>query len=193
MIDQNSKSSFIPKDQTFSGGKSEYYNLFAISGVAIFSITLFVSLVFFGYDYYLDVKLTQLEDSLRQPEEVFDPDFMDEILLVDSRIRVTESLLENKTSPTFIFGTLEEVTTEDIYFSDFSYVSHLTGEKDLTKVTLKASAPDFNSAAFQSDVFKDSDEIETVEVKNIRLNEGEVTLDFVLGFKERTLLYKENI
>ncbi|MGM0629410.1 MAG: hypothetical protein ACQESA_03205 [Patescibacteria group bacterium] len=194
MTEQNTQPSFIPKSQGPTERRKYAYNLFAVTGISIFVITLLCSGVLFGYKYYLEVKLAELEENFKHPDEVFDPDLKEKISVADSSIKVSEKLLNLKTAPTFVFETLEELTSEDIYFNEFLYKSHLSTEGDLSYVTLKTTAPSFNAAAFQSDVFKDSDKVQSVKVKNIHLNEeGKVVLDFVLGFSEEQLLYKENI
>ncbi|MGM0482790.1 MAG: hypothetical protein ACQEP6_02925 [Patescibacteria group bacterium] len=195
MTEQNTQPSFIPKAQGSAEKRNYAYNLFAITGISIFVITLLCSGLLFGYKYYLEVKLAELEDNFKHPDEVFNPELKEKVSIADSSIRVSEKLLNNvKTSPTFVFEALEDLTTEDIYFNEFLYKSHLGTEESLSFVTLKATAPSFNAAAFQSDVFKDSDKIETVEVENIHLNEeGRVVLNFILGFSKEQLLYKENM
>ena len=185
----------MPKGKSHSGQTiAQGYGQFTVTGIMIFSLMLFISGLFFAYEFYLERKISSIEEGLQEPDEVFDPELIKGLTLADSRIRISERLLNNKTAPTFVFEVLEDLTAQNIHFSEFNYRSHLGGESNnMTLANVRSSAPSFSAVAYQFDVFRADDRIENVNIKNIYMDEGRVICDFVLEFSESKMLYKENI
>lgn len=190
----SSQPSFIPKSRIPSRSDfAQAYSSFSLAGILIFVLVLLTSFLFFAYEFYLERKVAAFEEELLHPDEIFDSESIEDLIVADSRIRVSENLFQNKTAPTYVFEFLEDLTTGNVFFSRFLYRSHLGGDDDMTVVTVRASAPSFNAVAFQFDVFRESGRVDSVNIENIYLDQGRVVCDFVLGFSESRVLYKENI
>ncbi len=187
-------TSFIPKARNTSGRHRAFkYNSFTITGVTIFLLVFLVSAGLFIYEMYLDSRVSAMEAQLPKVDEIFDPEFVKELTVADATIRSSEELLNTRVAPTVIFGLLEDLTAENIYFENFEYSSHQLGGDEGTVVVLEGSAPTFNAVAFQSDVFKNEENIKEATVRNIRLRDGRVLFEATLKMEVKTLLYKENI
>ncbi|MFP4539809.1 MAG: hypothetical protein ACLFNN_02625 [Candidatus Paceibacterota bacterium] len=194
MAEENKQPSFIPKARGFERSKEKTsYSLFTLTGTSVFVLVLLVSASFFGYEYYLNSKIEQMEEELVPAEELFDSEFIRELNAADLMITSSEELMEKRVAPTEIFFILEDLTAENIYFYDFSYVSHKVEEGSQTLVELKAVAPSYEAIAFQSDVFREEEKISDVSVENIHLDEEDIKFDVILSLDEEVLLYKEKI
>jgi len=193
-VTEEKTTSFIPKARNTSGRHRAFkYNSFTITGVTIFLLVFLVSAGLFIYEMYLDSRVSAMEAQLPKVDEIFDPEFVKELTVADATIRSSEELLNTRVAPTVIFGLLEDLTAENIYFENFEYSSHQLGGDEGTVVVLEGSAPTFNAVAFQSDVFKNEENIKEATVRNIRLRDGRVLFEATLKMEVKTLLYKENI
>ncbi len=191
-MEEKTQTSFIPKSRTPSRGDgTSTYNSFTITGVTVFLIVVLVSTGLFLYQKYLEAEIRGM--TLPDIDQIFDPAFLQDVILADAWISSTEKLLDNRIAPTTVFLTLENLTADRVYFNSFSYRSHKIEQSGETVVVLEGFAPSFNAVAFQSDVFKKEENIKEANIGNIRLREGRIFFEATLNFEPRVLLYKETI
>lgn len=190
---EKKQNSFIPKARSSASSEESFYNPFTVTGISIFSIVILVSAIFFFYGMYLDYQIEETEKNLVDVDEIFKPEFVQDLIIANARIRASEKSLEERVAPTVIFEVLEELTSESIYFDNFNYRSHKVNGEDKTVVVLNGIAPTFNALAFQTDVFKEEEKVNEVLVRNIRLVDGLILFNATLSFEEEVILYKENI
>ena len=207
MATENSKSSFIPQPQKTGGyGERTKYNLFSLTGIFLFIFLFLITGGMLGFEYFLETKLEEVEKETPDVEDVFYTELLDKFVLAEAQINSSESILDGHLAPSIIFSILEKYVTEDVYFRNFNYRSHYTLEGDNTVVELIGSAPSYEAVAFQSDVFKDAEEIKSVKIRDVastretdefgdlrELVPDRVSFEAVLEIEGEKLLFKEKI
>lgn len=193
-MQEKTHNSFIPKAKSSASAKRSSYNPFTVTGVSIFFIVVLVSAVFFFYGMYLDYQIQETKKNLVEVDEIFKPEFVQDLVIADARIKASEKSLKERVAPTMIFEVLEELTAQGIYFNSFNYLSHKINQaEEDSVVVLNGVASSFNTLAFQTDVFKEEERVKDVMVRNIRLVDGVIFFNVTLNFAEEVILYKENI
>ena len=190
---ENTHNSFIPKARSSSSSEKTSYNPFTITGVSIFVVVILVSAGLFFYGMYLEYQIEETQKNLVDVDEIFKPEFVQDLVIADARIKSSKKSLEERVAPTVVFEVLERLTAEGVYFDNFTYRSHKINGEEESVVVLNGIAPSFNSLAFQTDVFKEEEKVNDVLVRNIRLVEGLILFNATLTFEEEVILYKENI
>jgi hypothetical protein len=193
-MQEKTQNSFIPKAKSSASVKRSSYNPYTVTGVSIFFVVILVSAGFFFYGMYLDYQIQETKKNLVNVDEIFKPEFVQDLVIADARIRASEKSLDERVAPTMIFKVLEDLTAQGIYFNSFNYLSHKINQAEEDSiVVLTGVASSFNNLAFQTDVFKEEERVKEVMVRNIKLADDVIFFNVTLNFSEEVILYKENI
>lgn len=199
------QTSFIPKKPlitdptkpvvTHSGG---------ISIMMIVSIILFIaslggavfSVVWIGV-------LNQAQDSykkqLSESEKRFNISLIEDLKKFSTKIEISKELFQKHLSVSEIFPIINELTIETVKFDSFEFSEPDKGS-DSIKITMHGVAKNYNSIAFQSDVFGSSDKFgKNKIIKNpvvADLSEednGEINFSFSGLLSSKDILYEKTV
>jgi len=146
------QTSFIPKKPIVSsqGVAKESINFFMIIAVVIFLGSIVLSAAVYGYKFFLDKNIKDLQSSLVTASGQFDQDFISSVNRLNTRIETSKDLLNKHVSASTIFGFLGSHTLKTVSYTDFTYSLDNDGT---IKVVLKGVAQSYGSIALQSEEF----------------------------------------
>lgn len=194
------QTSFIPrkpiiqKEQTKAG-----IGLFLIISIIIFLISVGVA----GWVYLeKDILIKSIageQNTIETNREglVKDSITIEKIVELDSRIEVSQSLLDKHISVYPIFGFLEQVTLKDIRFKNFVFSTNQkdSSGQDVMKVEMSGTARDWRTVASQADEFGKSEYrpfIKEPKVSDLSLTQdGSVTFSLSVYFSPDFLSYNK--
>ncbi len=143
--------------------------------VLLLSIVLFIlSLVgaagVFAYQGILSSGLVKQDQQLTLAEGAFEPDVINDLSRLDSRLSKTKALLGDHLAPSGIFDFLSTVTLTKVQFTKFSY--HL-GAGRTASISLSGSADSFSTVALQSDQFGSARLLKNVVFSGVSVGQGD--------------------
>ena len=169
-MDPQFKTSFIPKKPIVApaGGyrASSTINLFSLLAVTLFIIALVLSGAAFFYKSLLAKQIQSNKATLERAKGAFDPELIERIIKLDSRIETSKKLLSEHLALSPFFDFLATVTLQTGRFSDFSF-SYLA--KDKIKVEMKGQAESYASIALESDLLNSQKYLNGVVVGDMAL------------------------
>lgn len=191
--------SFIPKSTFAKPGTRTFYKEAGFGIVfKLAAALLFIALAVFGgafwYKGELQKQIDSLSPSLERAKAAFDPAFINDAEDLVKRIGVAKKLLENHRFPTGILDLLENLTVDELRFTQFSYTTKLKkteeGEDFSVLLGLAGEAKSYKSLAQQSEVFKNSPYVELASFSNFSLTQtGTVSFSLDLDLVQSILLY----
>jgi hypothetical protein len=131
-------------------GGSAPINLFSLIGIVVFVLALALSGGVFFYKDLIEKNIASSKATLERARDAFEPELIKKIILLDSRIEASKTLLNSHVSVSELFNALSSVTLKSIRFRDFSF-SYLA--KDKVSISMKGQAQSFAGVALQSDLF----------------------------------------
>ena len=150
------KSSFIPKTPVTSSTAVSRTRLSRGGGVLFtFSLVIFL-LTFagwgavFGYNLLLEKTIEEKSILLEQERVAFEPSLIEELLRLDERFTVAESLLQAHLAPSVLFEILSRNTLRTVQFNELTYTWLPDGRVALS---MNGTARNFASLALQADAF----------------------------------------
>ena len=169
-MDPQFKTSFIPKKPIVApaGGyrASSTINLFSLLAVTLFIIALVLSGAAFFYKSLLAKQIQSNKATLERAKGAFDPELIERIIKLDSRIETSKKLLSEHLALSPFFDFLATVTLQTVRFRDFSF-SYLA--KDKIKVEMKGQAESYASIALESDLLNSQKYLNGVVVGDMAL------------------------
>lgn len=151
------QSSFIPHDAAepekaprVRGEASGLSDLLLLVAVVMFVASAALAGAVFLYDQYLQSSAAAKVESLKRAREAFEPTTIQEIMRLDSRMRVAEQVLGQHMAPTAFFQALQLATLSTVSFETLSLVA--TDPLSIT-VEMSGIAQSVNSIALQADLF----------------------------------------
>jgi len=190
------QSTFIPQQTSQNTRRGGYYDFFFIVGnIALIGMIL-VWVGFFGYRFYLNQEIKDLEKKLTDAsnkaltEENLQR--IEEFKALYSQINNGKDLINSHIALKPIFDLINDITlTSSVRFSSFKYE---IAEGNTFKVTMQGSATSFSSLAYQEKVFKDSASIatSTIMFSGFSLDDktGNVTFSLSFTVMPKFLLFK---
>lgn len=152
-MDHQFKTSFIPKKPIVApaGGYRAVstINLFSLLAVTLFIIALVLSGAVFFYKNLLAKQIQSNKATLERAKGAFDPELIERIIRLDTRIETSKKLLSEHLALSSFFDFLSTVTLQTVRFKDFSF-SYLA--KDKIKVEMSGQAESYASIALESDL-----------------------------------------
>ncbi len=165
------QSSFIPKGPissvSSSGGapapRRRQTDIFSFASSAIFIISLVLAGGVFLYQLFLDYSITQMKGELENARATLEPDTVDSLIRLNSRLVSTESLVKNHLIISPIFDFLEVSTPKTVRYTDMNFTTTSKGPEIVLQgqavsyAALAAAAVNFDNADtyFANAVFSD--------------------------------------
>ena len=173
-MDPQVPGSFIPKqplvEMRHSGAGMGLATLIA---VILFVISVVGAAGVFAYENILNAQIAGKDNSLKLAEGAFEPNVIDDLSRLDSRINNVESLLQRHTAPSGIFDYLSTIALNQVQFTSFSYKLGSDGSASLS---LEGVGDSFSTVALQSDQFGASRLLKDVVFSNVAIGaSGDVT------------------
>jgi hypothetical protein len=206
-MDQDSKTSFIPKRPvaaqarpSFSASpssapigptparKAKGGGLFMLIAVVVFVAALLAAGGVYAYKSYLSSNIMQLQDSLDRARDVFEPETISALQLLDKRIDAAESVLSKHIAVSPIFDLLAEITYPNIQYTEFAYsINEATGE---VFVEMAGRSAGFDWVGVQADKFDESPHIKNPIFSNLVQDQfGRITFDLTFSVDKPFVTY----
>jgi len=195
------QTSFIPKRPIVSGG-SQFIkpkgppSFFIIIGVVVFLITMGV----FGGLYFYKKSLTTANEAKKQQIQTaiknFEPELTRQLTVLKTRVDSSKQLLGNHIAVSSLLKLLETNTTQAVRFSEMSFSISLDQASGGQKMgmSLKGEASNYNTVAFQSDVFTKNDNFKSPVFSDFNLNDkGVILFNVRADIDPKIILYKQGI
>lgn len=191
------QSSFIPKgplatSATFqSKVQGPKHSLIGFLSVVVFSISILLSIGVFSYNWYLESSIKKIGASLEEAKQTLNPESIIELTRLNSRLNLTQNLIDNHTTLSPFFDFLEQNTVTAIRFTEFDYTNNDTGGIALT---MKGASRGYSAIALQSEIFNNSDFIQDPQFSDLVLDDkGNVTFVFNATIDPSLVSYKDFI
>jgi hypothetical protein len=155
------QTSFIPKKPLVSDSKVTNtvhhgsVSLVMVIGTILFIASLGGAVYSVVWKQVLIKAQEKYKAELVESEKRFNVALIESLKKVDTKIDVSTLLLNKHLSVSEIFPILNKLTIESVRFNSFEF-DKVSGESSDIKITMKGVARNYNSIAFQSDVFGSS-------------------------------------
>lgn len=191
-------SSFIPKGGAQYSGpiasrKHHGPSLILKVSILIIAIAALAAGGVFFYSQYLESDLADKKQQLTQAQAAFDPEIIDELEQVDSRINAAQEILDDHTVVTPVFEVVESITLESVQLTSLTVISPEMVEQEQddddqrgarVEVSLVGVARDYAAVALQSQALKENEVIQDPVLSNFALNDQgnvEFSIEFSLA------------
>ena len=125
-------------------------NLLSLISTVIFIVIIAGAIAVFFYQSYLTGAIASDKQSLNLTQGEFDPATINQIIRLDTRLNVADSLLSGHVASSNLFTALENSTLQTVRFSDFAFT---TSDQNSITLTMKGEAQSFSDVALQSAAF----------------------------------------
>ncbi len=152
------QTSFIPKKPLVSDSKvtvSVHHgsvSIVMVLGTVLFLASLGGAIFTVVWKQVLIKAQDKYKAELVESEKRFNVALIESLKKVNTKIDVSNKLLKSHLSVSEIFPILNRLTIESVRFNNFEFKKDSAGSSDV-KITMKGIARNYNSIAFQSDVF----------------------------------------
>lgn len=127
---------------------------FFILGCVFVGVSMFCSLLAYGYGIYLKSQITQMSGEVMNIEKSLEGYPLNDMLTFGNKVLLIEKLLKNHTYPTTILSALSDSVEKGVYYSSFN-LSYQPGVGH--RLSLSAIAQDYASVAKQMDELKNTE------------------------------------
>jgi hypothetical protein len=192
-MDPQFRTSFIPKKpivaQTSRATSS--VNLFSLLGTVLFIASVALSAGAFFYQGLLTKQIATNKATLERAKDAFEPELINQIIRLDTRIETGKKLLGTHLAVTPFFDFLSSITLRSVRFRDFSF-SYLAADKIV--VAMKGQAQSYASVALQSDVFSAQKSIKNTLLSDMALDPtGTVTFSVSTTINPSLVSYETSV
>jgi hypothetical protein len=173
------------------GRAASSISLFALLSTVIFIVAVALSGGVFFYKGILAKQITDDKATLDRARAAFEPQLVDQIIRLDSRIETSKTLLKNHVAVTPFFDLLSSITLRSVRFKDFSF-NFLAPDK--IQVAMKGQAQSYAAVALQSDVFSAQKAISNTLLSDLSLDQtGAVTFNVSTSVDPNIVSYKNSV
>ncbi len=154
-MDPKFQTSFIPKKQIAENTYHRSISLFSLLSIIVFMITLGISGWVYLEKQALIKNITAEQDIIKQNKNSFDPDTIESIVSLNSRINTAQTLLQKHIAVTPIFSFLQDRTLKNVRFKSFTFTNdtqNMTGVNGIS-IALGGQAASWETLASQADEF----------------------------------------
>ncbi len=166
-------TSFIPKkplDAPTAYHESGGLGFLFFASLLIFIASAVAAGGVFGYTSFLSNSIADKQASLQKAESEFDPEQINQLVLLDSRINSAKTLLASHIAPSSVFAFLGQQTLPNVQFTSFLFGLNADGSGS---IVLAGSADGFATVALQSDQFNAATKIlKNVVFSNVNTGTG---------------------
>ena len=160
-------TSFIPKKPEERETRRSPAGVLSIIAMLVFVVALLGAGGVFLYGKFLDGSIVRKQESLERAREAFEPALIEELARLDARMMSVDMLLGRHRAFSNLFAALEELTLQNVRFSELSYAETPSGHL----VAMVGEAGSFNALALQADVLGKSPQLHDVIFSDFSVNE----------------------
>ena len=167
-MDPRFQTSFIPKKPIVSTPSRDAspINLFSLLATIVFIVAVALSGGVFFYKQLTSKQIVQNKTDFERAKNAFEPDIVNKIVRLDTRIETGKKLMESHVAVTPLFEFLSDVTLKTVRFKDFTF-TYLA--KDKIQVALKGQALSYASVALQADLLNAQKNLKNTIVSDMAL------------------------
>jgi hypothetical protein len=177
-MDQNFQTSFIPKKPIVNERATSSRPvgiLFIISLFVLIAVLVATGGIYF-YQKSLENKIGVMENSLETAKNSFEPAKIDQLQLLDKRLKASTEILSNHITITPVFDALQQVTMKSVRFTKFNYDLGTDGKT--VDIKMSGQAIGYRSIALQADLFSTNKNLIDPVFSNLTLDtSGNVLFD----------------
>ncbi|HVU06662.1 MAG TPA: hypothetical protein VHE10_02645 [Candidatus Paceibacterota bacterium] len=168
-MDPQFRTSFIPKKPIVAAPtrSSSSIGLFSLLATVLFIVTVAVSGGIFFYQKLLNQQIDTDKASLDRARGAFEPDIINQIIRLDSRIETGKKLLASHLAVTPFFDFLGGVTLKSVRFKDFNF-SYISPDKIV--VLMKGQATSYAAVALESDLLNAQKKLSSTIISDLALD-----------------------
>ncbi|MBP9802911.1 MAG: hypothetical protein KBD14_01225 [Candidatus Pacebacteria bacterium] len=192
-MEQNFQTSFIPKkpiveDTTKTSSSSSFF--------VVLSVLVFITVVLaFGglylYTNILTKNITAKKDQLDRANQRFEIDRINELKLLDKRLKAGSKVLDKHISISPIFEILQKITMKTVRYTKFSYE---VTEKGEINIKMNGQALGYRYIALQSDLFSEEKNLINPVFSNLTLDDkSNVNFDLSFSVDPSLVDYEEKL
>lgn len=194
-MDTKFQTSFIPKKNlpqaTSAPSHSVPIGLALLIAIIILIISAGAAGAVFAYKKILVTKITDMDKQLRDSQKSFEPGFIENISRLNKRIKSANSIINNHTVVSPVFGLLENDALATIKFDSFDYKLR---DKNEGLLTLTGQAKSFTSIALQADIFSQEKHLKNPAFSDLNPNQkGNIVFKFTATVDSSFVYYKNNV
>jgi hypothetical protein len=143
----------------------------------IFAITVLAGVGVFFYVGYLSKSIDSANASLDEKKDDLNPDDINRMVRLDTRLDTAEKLVNSHVSVSRIFDLLEDITLPSVRFTSFDFNYLGTGK---VSMKLKGQSTGFTGVALQSDILNKEKTFKKPIISDLAL-EASGAVTFVLS------------
>jgi hypothetical protein len=192
-MDPQFQRSFIPKKPITATPQvsSSTISLFSLLSTILFIIVLALAGGVFFYNNLLQKQIDTDKTSLDRAKGAFEPDLINQIIRLDSRIEIGKQLVNSHIAVTPLFNFLSTVTLKSVRFSDFTF-TYLAADKIL--VSMKGQAQSYAAVALESDKLNAQKQLKNTLLSDMTLEpQGTVSFSVITTIDPTLLSYSASI
>lgn len=165
------QTSFIPKTtiSTSPSASKPSVGLFLFIATLVFIATLIIAGGTYAYRSYLKGQVVKTKSDLDKNVKAFEPQTIEKYVRLESRIDTARILLSKHIAASNLFDYLSEATLKSVRFNDFKYE---LGPDGVVSLNMNGRAKNYNSVAYQSEVFGEKKELREPIFSNLDLDQG---------------------
>jgi hypothetical protein len=181
-MDQEFQTSFIPKKTETVKPKRSGSSFGLINTISF--VLLIMSIIMAGGVYFyrdnLATRVQEMQVSLNRARNIFEPSLLEELRILDKRMRAAREILQGHIAVSPIFNILQETTLPNIRYINFQYELSLANP-NLVQVSMTGEATSYDAITLQADLFNRNRFIRNPIFSNFSLNRNGL-IDFDLSF-----------
>ncbi len=187
-MDTRIQTSFIPKKPIDGASTKASGGIFYLLGEIIFVIALIASIGVFGYQKYLEGRISKMESDLSLARQSLDPELVSELSRADRRFIAADQIIKKHTTLSAMFSLLESLTLQNVRFSSLNYKNDSLG----ISFELEGEARSYSTLALQAKVFAEDPRLIRPQFSELDLNEDGNVLFVVRSFlDEKAISYDD--
>ncbi len=194
-MEPNFQTSFIPKKPMIEERAVAPRPIGFLTIISLF-ILITMILVAVGLYFYRGVvagNITEMEEYLKTAQNRYEPAKIQELQVLDKRLKAANEILSSHVSISPIFELLQKVTMKTVRYTKFSY-SLGTENDNNVRVKLNGTAIGYRSIALQSDIFTENKQIIDPLFSNLVLDDkGNVVFDLEFSVDPTFVDYNQTI
>lgn len=152
-MDPQVQTSFIPKKSLVeSRGHGAGVGLLLLLSILLFALSVVGAGAAFAYQGIERGLIANKDTSLKAAEGAFEPNVIEDLIRLDSRLKRTSDLLQKHIAPSGVFDFLSTITLEKVQFTSFGFTA-AGGNGGGATINLTGVGDSFSTVALQSDQF----------------------------------------
>jgi hypothetical protein len=187
------KTSFIPQKSLTPNGvrKRKSLGLFFIIAVLLFVISIAGAVGVIGYKKIIEKSIDGKAVSLQRAKEAFDPGLIEDLTRLDSRIELTQGILDSHLAITPLLNLVEELTLKKVRLEQFEFIVRESGTMTLT---MAGQAVDYATVVSQSDLLGQNRFLKDQIFSNINLDSsGNVSFSINATVDKGIVSFRNNV